>query len=353
MIRIKGVRLREVVRPLRTTFSTSLGQKEHLHSVIVTVTLDGGASGIGEVPTSIAFGGETVAVIRKALHDAEGVLRGSSIDGYGEAVDRLRTAYPHAFMTISGLEVALFRALLASRGVRESAYWGDRCPAIETDITIPFLADVRKLSRWIDWTISRGFKTYKLKVSGNIEQDGAILSRLHRALKERVPAFSLRLDGNQGYTTDTFLTMGRHIEKGGMEIELFEQPLPRDDLRGYERIRTYGSIPIILDETILSLADARRAVENNLCDGMNIKLAKSGLAESAKIASLARENDMKLMIGCMTETMVGLSAAIFFAAGTGFFDFVDLDGVHLLFGKNQWPDLAIDGPRFIITGSGP
>ena len=57
MIRIKGVRLREVVRPLRTTFSTSLGQKEHLHSVIVTVTLDGGASGIGEVPTSIAFRG--------------------------------------------------------------------------------------------------------------------------------------------------------------------------------------------------------------------------------------------------------------------------------------------------------
>ncbi len=351
MIRIEGVRLREVARPLRTAFSTSLGQKEHLHSVIVTVALDGGASGTGEVPTSLANGCETVGVIRKVLHDAAGAIRGSSIDGYEEAVDRLRIAYPFAFMTISGLEVALFRALLATRGVRESAYWGDRCPTIETDITIPFLTDVRRLARWIDWTISRGFKTYKLKVSGNIGQDRTILSRLRRALEERVPAFSLRLDGNQGYTTGTFLEMIRHIEKEGAEIELFEQPLPRDDLRGYEKIRTYGSIPIILDETIVGLSDARRAIENNLCDGMNIKLAKSGLAESLKIAALARENNMKLMIGCMTETMVGLSAAIFFAAGTGFFDYVDLDGVHFLFGKNEWPGLAIDRPRFIIAGS--
>ena len=88
MIRIKGVRLREVIRPLRTTFATSLGQKERLHSVIVTVALDGGASGTGEVPTSLAFSGETVAVIRKVLHDAAGAIRGSSIDGYFEAVGR-------------------------------------------------------------------------------------------------------------------------------------------------------------------------------------------------------------------------------------------------------------------------
>lgn len=349
---IRDVQLREVKRPLRTTFSTSLGQKQRLRSIMVRVALDGGASGLGEVPTSLAFKDETTGVARRVLEESTGRIRGSSIDEYGPLVDRLRTENPHAFMTISGLELALFRALLSARGCSEQAYWGNACPLIETDITIPFFTDRRRLMRWIDWTISRGFRIYKLKMSGHVQGDRLILSLLHGILKERVPGFRLRLDANQGYTARTFLDMLRYIEENGLEIELFEQPLRKDDFRGFEEIRAYASIPIILDETILNLRDARRAVDNGLCDGVNIKLAKSGVAESLKIAELARQNHMKLMIGCMTETMVGLSAAIFFAAGTGFFDFIDLDSIHLLFGKNRWPGLALEGPSFVIGGDG-
>ena len=349
MIPIEDVRFREVTRPLRTPFSTSLGRKELLRSVIVSVGLASGASGAGEVPTSIAFKAEDLSVIRKVLAEARDAIRGTSIEGYGELVDRLRAAHPSAFMTISGLEVALFRAFLASRSIRESSYWGERCSHIETDITIPFLPDEQSLSRWVDWTISRGFKAYKLKVSGEVEQDMAILSYVHRVLEARVPKFRLRLDGNQGYTTATFRAMVRSIEKSAMAIEFFEQPLPKDDLRGYEKIREYGSIPVILDETILSLSDARTAIENNLCDGMNIKIAKSGLAESMKIAALARKHKKKLMIGSMIETMTGLSAAIFLAAGTGDFDYIDLDGAHFLYGRNIYPDITVQGPVFTVT----
>jgi L-alanine-DL-glutamate epimerase-like enolase superfamily enzyme len=81
---------------------------------------------------------------------------------------------------------------------------------------------------------------------------------------------------------------------------------------------------------------------------MNVKIAKSGLAESMKIAALAREHHKKLMIGCMTETMVGLSAAIFLAAGTGFFDYIDLDGSHFLFGKPTYPGISTQGPVFTV-----
>ncbi len=352
MIRIKDVRLREVARPLRTTFSTSLGQKRHLHSVIVKVVLDDGSSGLGEVPTSFAFRDETLPVIGRVLREAAAKIRGASIDAYGPLVDRLRIANPVAIMSISGLEAALFRAFLSTRGLSEHAYWGDTSDRLETDITIPFLTDEARLLRWIDWTVSRGFKTYKLKVSGSVEQDRRIVSLLHGLLNARVPGFRLRLDGNQGYTAASFLEMLHHIEKMGLEIELFEQPLRKDDFRGFEEIRPYTAIPIILDESIVTLTDARRAIDNHLMDGLNIKLAKSGVAGSLKIAELARLNNMKLMIGCMTETMVGLSAAVFFAAGTGFFDFVDLDSVHLLFGKNGWPGLTIEGPAFAIDRGG-
>jgi len=349
MIPIEDVLIREKTRPLRTPFATSLGRKDLLRSVIVSLRLANGASGTGEVPTSIAFKGEDLSVIRRVLAEASDAIRGSFIDDYSELMDRLRIAHPSAFMTMSGIEVALFRAFLASRSIRESSYWGERCLSIETDITIPFLTDEQSLGRWIDWTISRGFKAYKLKVSGEVEQDMAVLSYLHKALEERVPGFRLRLDGNQGYTTATFRTMVRRMEGSAMAIELFEQPLPKDDLRGYQKIRGFGSIPVILDETILSVSDARRAIENDLCDGMNIKIAKSGLAESMKIAALARRHKKKLMIGSMIETMVGLSAAIFLAAGTGFFDYIDLDGSHFLYGRNIYPDITVQGPVFTIT----
>ena len=56
------------------------------------------------------------------------------------------------------------------------------------------------------------------------------------------------------------------------------------------------------------------------------------------------------MIGCMTETMVGLSAGIYMAAGTAAFDYVDLDAAHLLFGARRYGDIAIAGRRYLIDG---
>jgi L-alanine-DL-glutamate epimerase-like enolase superfamily enzyme len=118
---------------------------------------------------------------------------------------------------------------------------------------------------------------------------------------------------------------------------------------GLKEIRQYRAVPVILDETIFTGEDLRRAIEENLCDGVNIKIAKSGLSESQKILAIAKGHAMKVMIGCMTETMVGLSAAIHLAAGTGAFDYIDLDSIHFLRHKNRYNTLTIDGPRFIIS----
>jgi L-alanine-DL-glutamate epimerase-like enolase superfamily enzyme len=68
-----------------------------------------------------------------------------------------------------------------------------------------------------------------------------------------------------------------------------------------------------------------------------------------KILHLAQRAKLKLMIGCMTETFVGLSAAIYFAAGTGAFDYIDLDSIHFLHHHRQYNDITIDG-RFYHIG---
>ena len=82
--------------------------------------------------------------------------------------------------------------------------------------------------------------------------------------------------------------------------------------------------------------------------GVNLKIAKSGIAESAKIIDLAGRAGMKLMIGCMTETMTGLSAAIYMAAGQGVFEFIDLDSIHFLHHRNRYNDISVKGPVYRI-----
>ncbi len=87
MARIKDCVFREIVRPLRMTFSTSLGQKQRLHSVIVQVLLEDGRSGQGGGADELHLPRETVELIRQALFRARTRLKGWAIEDYGEWVE--------------------------------------------------------------------------------------------------------------------------------------------------------------------------------------------------------------------------------------------------------------------------
>ncbi|MCX5802322.1 MAG: hypothetical protein NTU69_02110, partial [Proteobacteria bacterium] len=283
------------------------------------------------------------------LHEVSPGLIDTPIDKYENTIERLRRKYAHYPMTISGLEVALFRALLSNKKVSEHNYWGGCTKRLKTDITIPFIPDAELISRWMRYALRKGFHIYKLKVSGNVEEDKRLLSHVYRMLKDNLTTFTLRLDGNQGYTEKTFSQIINYIEKEGYRIQLFEQPLPKNDYKGLRKIKKYSPIPIILDETVFTVKDLQRAIDNNLCDGVNIKIAKSGIGESFKILEYAKKHKLTLMIGSMIETMVGASAGIYCASGTGIFDYIDLDSIHFLRHKNQYGNINIKDSRFIIA----
>jgi L-alanine-DL-glutamate epimerase-like enolase superfamily enzyme len=320
-----------------------------MRSVIVRVALEDGSSGLGECPTSFVLKNETVPAIKGVLRGLAGRLKGLPVKEALQEIPRLRRKYVSFPMTLSGLEVALFRASLAGTGVTEHRHWGGRLETIETDITIPFLPDREMLRRWIRHVSRDRFRTYKVKVSGDPERDIRFLSTVHDELLQCRRDYTLRLDGNQGYTTASFLRMTDLLAGAGLPVELFEQPLPKDDLKGLWEVKKRSPIPIVLDETVFTTDDLRQAVEMDLCHGVNVKVAKSGLQESSAIMELARQAGLSLMIGCMTETMAGLSAAIYLALGTAAFDFIDLDGIHFLHHRNRYGHIRIEGPRFVLT----
>jgi L-alanine-DL-glutamate epimerase-like enolase superfamily enzyme len=345
---IRALRFRRVTRPLRTTWHTAMGSKSSATSLIVTMELEGGWCGVGEVPTSFAVPHETPDAIREVLATARKMLVSTDIGDYQAILHRLRRAYPTFHMTLAGLEVALFRAGLAHRGEGEMAFWGARRRTLETDITIPFLTDGDELLAWLNHAWRVGFRAYKVKVSGQCEADLTLVGTVHEFLRRRCPQFTIRLDGNQGFTQRGCLRLLDRLARSGVAVELMEQPLPKDQYAALKRLTKSSPVAIILDETVFTAEQCRRVADDRLGHGVNIKIAKSGIAESAAILRIARSAGLKLMIGCMTETMIGLSAGIRLAAGTNAFDYVDLDAAHLMFGPRRQQGITVSGPRYLL-----
>jgi L-alanine-DL-glutamate epimerase-like enolase superfamily enzyme len=348
MCRIEKISFAKIVRQMKTTFATALGSKNCATSVIVRVLLEGGQLGTGEVPTSFVVKNETVPAIKSAIAQAKERLIGISIDRYGEIVKSFRAKWPDFRMTVSGLETALFRAYLAKQKTSEYRYWGGHSNILETDITIPFILQKTDLQQWLEMIIKKGFKKYKVKVGGNVAEDIKFVQSINRVLADGVENFSIRLDGNQGYTEQSCLKMLDELEKAKIKIELFEQPVRRDDYDGLRSLCKRSATQIIVDETVFCLEDCKKVINEKLAHGVNIKIAKSGIAESREILRIAKDAGLKVMLGCMTETMVGLSAAIYFAMGSGQFDYIDLDSIHFLNHFSRYGDLTIQAGSYKI-----
>ena len=109
-------------------------------------------------------------------------------------------------------------------------------------------------------------------------------------------------------------------------VTVLEQPLPPDELDGLAEITRRADIPVIADESCETAADIPPLVGK--VDGINIKLAKCGsLREAIRMIAVARAHGMMVMVGCMIESSIGITAAAHF---TPLVDIVDLDGAALL-----------------------
>ena len=158
-----------------------------------------------------------------------------------------------------------------------------------------------------------------LKVKLGTTDDLAIL----RAIRE-VTSKELRVDANGGWNRKQAVRMLPVLEEFGVTV--LEQPLHPDDLDGLGEVTRQSRLPVIADESCLTAADIPRLVGK--VDGINIKLAKTGsLREALRMIAVARAHHLMVMVGCMIETSIGITAAAHFCP---LVDICDLDGAALL-----------------------
>ncbi|MGB3778484.1 MAG: dipeptide epimerase [Tunicatimonas sp.] len=169
---------------------------------------------------------------------------------------------------------------------------------------------VRKL-RDTRWPI------YKIKL-GTSEDLGII-----RELRKHTNAV-FRVDANCAWGTEETIKNAHELKKLG--VEFIEQPLPADNREEMKEVMQHSVLPLMADESCISESDVARCV--GLFHGVNIKLTKcGGITPARRMIAEARQHGLKVMVGCMTESTVGISAIAHLAP---MLDYVDMDGALLL-----------------------
>jgi L-alanine-DL-glutamate epimerase-like enolase superfamily enzyme len=162
-----------------------------------------------------------------------------------------------------------------------------------------------------------GWPIYKIKLGTT--EDVQII----RALREHTDA-TFRVDANCGWKVNEALRNAEALKPLG--VEFIEQPLKADNWTGHRQLFEESVLPILADETCIVESDVDRCVDH--FHGVNIKLVKcGGLTPARRMISNAKAHNMKVMVGCMTESTVGISAI---AQLLPLLDYVDMDGAALL-----------------------
>lgn len=198
--------------------------------------------------------------------------------------------------------------------------WGfspEKAPC--TSFTIGYDADdsvVRAKTREASWA-----KVLKVKLGMGDGQD----RRMIRLIREVNPSVPLYVDANQGWT-DRYRALDMIAWLSGQGVVLVEQPMSKHDLDSHAWLTERSPLPVIADESCQRLTDIPRL--RGAFSGINIKLMKcTGMREAREMITLAKALGMRLMVGCMTETSVAISAA---AQLSPEMEWADLDGNVLL-----------------------
>jgi L-alanine-DL-glutamate epimerase-like enolase superfamily enzyme len=344
---VESVAARALSVPLVDPFVIASGRVEATRAVEVRVTVawrGQTATGLGESACLPPVTREDQGDVLRAIDEASAALVGRPTDCFDATAGLSLGPVARA-----GVETAVLDALGRIAGVPVRVLLHDPeagalAATLETDVTIA-IAEPERMAELARGWVARGFRALKVKVGKDVDADARALGAIGRA----VPSARLRVDANAGYSAAEAIGLARACERMGLQIECWEQPCAEDDLDGLAEVAAAVAAPVIADESVKTLADLERILARACAGGVNLKLAKSGgpLAALA-IGRAARAAGLKVMVGGMVETRLGMTAAAHVACALGGADFVDLDTAWLLALDPYEGGYVADGPRYTM-----
>lgn len=271
--------------PLKKPYPLSFTTVKEIDSVVVRIGLDDGSVGIGEAVPLPGYAPETLASILHDIQSVNTLLVGKETSEITVFLDELIPSSPFA-------KSAILTAIEMAEGsfvFPEKIYLPLVAPvASSSRTTLP----VASMMAWYE----KGYRTIKLKVGRNIDDDCRCLTQL---IIESPKNIKFRVDANQGYSWDEacrLLRVLEHDQDG--RVEVIEQPFDVDGWEAFRQLVTaFPHAPLMLDESILNDDDIDRAVQYG-AKLIKLKLFKhSGPSHVSSLIKRARKANLRVVFG--------------------------------------------------------
>lgn len=297
---------------LEHTFTITHESRKFQNGLIVELQHEG-FSGFGEASATTYYGQTLEGMIEK-LESLREIIESSTIEtpeAFWEKMSKHLEGHP---FEQCALDIAAHDLYGQMQGKPTYQIWGlktDNIPSSNFTIgrdTIETMVQKMKEKPW---------PLYKIKLGTDHDID--IITELRKHTDAQ-----FRIDANTAWTAEETIKNAPVLKELG--VEFLEQPLKTDDLEGLKKVFAESVLPIIADESCQVEADVEKC--HGHFHGINVKLVKcGGLTPARRMLKRGRELGMKVMVGCMTESSIGISAI---AHLLPMLDYVDMDGALLL-----------------------
>ena len=311
---------------LKHSFRISRSVTEVKKNVIVTID-----EGIGEAAPS-AYYGENAETVIECLEKVKDQI-GDDPFQIESVLSNLNERIEGNSSAKAGIDIALHDLMGKRLNTPLYKLLGlDRKAPLVTSYTIGIDTPEKMKEKTKE---SKDFLIYKVKVG--VENDIEMV----KAVREVTDA-KIRVDANAGWTPDEAIEKIKRLAE--YDIEFVEQPIDPEDKEGLLKIKKNVNVPIFIDEHLMTSKDILKFV--GLCNGINIKLAKcGGIREALRMIHVARSHDLLVMIGCMIESSVGITAAAHIGS---LVDFLDLDG-NLLLTNDPYAGVRLEKGKLYLS----
>lgn len=322
------------IKPFDLTLSTPFRISRHVQytaaNVLAQVTHEG-VTGIGEAAPSEHYG-ENRGTVLAALE-----LIASELGEDPFAIEDILSQFEHRIRLNPSARAAIDMALydLVGKILNVPVYKLLGLSAEKTPLT-SFTLGIDTPEKMAQKALAaREYPILKVKVG--TRHDAANL----KAIREVYPEAIIRVDANTAWTPKEAVRAINELAE--YHLEFIEQPVSPADLAGLKYVREHVPLPIITDESSITVEDIPRVAE--CTDGVNIKLMKcGGLNHALKMIHVARAHNLKIMLGCMIESSLAITAA---AHLTPLVDYADLDG-NLLVNDDPYVGVKVEKGKLLL-----
>jgi L-alanine-DL-glutamate epimerase-like enolase superfamily enzyme len=309
---------------LSEPYSIAYETVDRCENVFIHISTDNGHTGWGCAAPDLHVTGESGTDVLHSFNKViDPFLKGKEVFQYAFIMETLKELIPDKPAARAMVDMALFDMMAQKAGVPLFKFLGGYRKSIATSITIGIMP-VKQTLAFARLYLKKGFRILKIKGGKDVLEDIERINRLREVVGRHVV---IRFDANQGYTLQDSLDFLEGTKK--TNIELLEQPTQKKDIESLKQLTRRSSVPVMADESLLSLNDVFCLSKEQGTDLINIKLMKTGgILEAMHINSVARAAGIGAMVGCMDESSLGIAAGLHFALSRPNIQYADLDG-HL------------------------